>query len=36
MFNKNYCDVLVVIDDLKEGVVENYVGLFYEDSYIYL
>ncbi|MDU5637369.1 MAG: Rha family transcriptional regulator [Enterococcus faecalis] len=34
-FNKNHRDVLAAIDDLKEGVAENYAGLFYEDSYIH-
>ncbi|HBM8088076.1 TPA: phage regulatory protein, partial [Enterococcus faecalis] len=30
-FNKNHRDVLAAIDDLKEGVAENYADLFYED-----
>ncbi|EGO5846227.1 phage regulatory protein [Enterococcus faecalis] len=34
-FNKNHRDVLAAIDDLKEGVAENYADLFYEDSYIH-
>lgn len=34
-FNKNHRDVLAAIDDLKEGVAENYAGLFYEDTYIH-
>ncbi|MFC0232709.1 Rha family transcriptional regulator [Vagococcus entomophilus] len=32
-FNKNHRDVLAAIDDLKEGVAENYADLFYEDIY---
>lgn len=34
-FNKNHRDVLAAIDDLKEGVAENYADLFYEDTYIH-
>ncbi|HCT5810289.1 TPA: Rha family transcriptional regulator [Enterococcus faecalis] len=34
-FNKNHRDVLAAIDDLKEGVAENYADLFYEDNYIH-
>ncbi|WP_141664352.1 Rha family transcriptional regulator, partial [Staphylococcus aureus] len=34
-FNKNQRDVLAAIDDLKEGVAENYADLFYEDTYIH-
>lgn len=34
-FNKNHRDVLAAIDNLKEGVAENYADLFYEDNYIH-
>lgn len=34
-FNKNHRDVLAAIDNLKEGVAENYADLFYEDTYIH-
>ena len=33
VFQKNHRDVLKAIDDLKEGVAENYADLFYEDTY---
>ncbi len=32
-FERNHRDVLKAIDDLKEGVAENYADLFYEDTY---
>ena len=34
-FEKNHRDVLAAIDDLKEGVAENYADLFYDDTYIH-
>lgn len=34
-FERNHRDVLKAIDDLKEGVAENYADLFWEDSYIH-
>lgn len=34
-FEKNHRDVLKAIDDLKEGVAQNYADLFYEDEYIH-
>lgn len=34
-FEKNHRDVLAAIDDLKEGVAENYADLFWDDSYIH-
>lgn len=34
-FSKNHRDVLSAIDDLKEGVAENYADLFWEDLYIH-
>lgn len=35
VFKKNHRDVLSAIDDLKEGVAENYADLFWEDTYIH-
>lgn len=32
-FNKNHRDVLRAVDDLKEGVAQNWADLFYEDTY---
>lgn len=32
-FNKNHKHVLEAIDNLKEGVAENWADLFYEDTY---
>ena len=32
-FNKNHKHVLEAIDNLKEGVAENWTDLFYEDTY---
>lgn len=32
-FGKNHRDVLKSIDDLKEGVAQNYADLFYDDVY---
>ena len=34
-FERNHRDVLAAIDDLKEGVAENYADLFWDDSYIH-
>ncbi|WP_195701886.1 Rha family transcriptional regulator [Companilactobacillus futsaii] len=34
-FNKNHKHVLEAIDNLKEGVAENWADLFYEDTYIH-
>ena len=34
-FNKNHRDVLRAVDDLKEGVAQNWADLFYEDTYIH-
>jgi len=34
-FNKSHKHVLEAIDNLKEGVVENWADLFYEDTYIH-
>lgn len=35
VFEKNHRDVLKAIDDLKEGVAENYADLFLEGDYIH-
>lgn len=35
VFERNHRDVLKAIDDLKEGVAENYADLFSEDTYIH-
>lgn len=35
LFRKNHRDVLSAIDDLKEGVAENYADLFYDETYIH-
>lgn len=32
-FERNHRDVLKAVDDLKEGVAQNYADLFYEDTY---
>lgn len=32
-FNKNHRNVLRAVDDLKEGVAQNWADLFYEDTY---
>lgn len=34
-FNKSHKHVLEAIDNLKEGVAENWADLFYEDTYIH-
>ena len=34
-FERNHRDVLAAIDDLKEGVAENYADLFWDDSYMH-
>ena len=34
-FEKNHRDVLRAIDDLKEGVTQNWADLFYEDTYVH-
>ena len=34
-FERNHRDVLAAIDDLKEGVAENYADLFWDDTYIH-
>lgn len=35
MFGKEHKVVLKAIDELKEGVAQNYADLFYEDTYIH-
>ncbi|HFE9852901.1 TPA: Rha family transcriptional regulator, partial [Enterococcus faecalis] len=36
VFGKEHKVVLKAIDELKQGVAQNYADLFYDDSYIHL